>query len=101
MLIETMMETYDDLGEFLCSSNHADLFKNQFGFNPSATNIRQKLKTNKNFQSDMSIIKKVLSIKSGRYIVGEFESNEEIWIGHDYTLRSEYKIFVHTITEKE
>lgn len=80
MLLKTTgIRVVHNIHEFVASQENAELFKYVFGYTPCHTNIKRKLKTQKNWHSDMEIIQKVLDSKPGRYAVGthHYTSYEE------------------------
>ena len=97
MIIKTELKTYGELDDFLLEGENWKLFIDVFGYNPSNTNIKRKLKTNKNWTTDVEIIEKMLETLPDKYIVGEWGTS---WENSSYAMQSCSIIWVQKVIEE-
>jgi hypothetical protein len=101
MILPNTFKTYSDLDDFILEDDNWKLFIDVYGYSPSSTNIKRKLKTNKNWTSDLDILIRLLENKEGVYIAGEFNSSYEYWTGECYAMSGEYVMWVHEIKKEK
>lgn len=99
--LKNELKTYGELDDFLLEGDNWARFKEIFGFSPTNTYIKKKLKRPSNFLTDVEIIEKVLEPLPDKYVVGEWYESWEIFTGNDYAMSSSSIIWVHKILEEE
>ncbi len=97
VVLESELAIYNSLRSFIDTGLNYTLFVTAFGFTPSKTNIKRKLKLNKNFMSDEDIIKKILSLLPDEYVVGSRDTTDISFNGETYDGVGEYILWVHKI----
>jgi len=86
LILKSSYITYNSLRDFLDAEDHDGIFKYVFGHSSSNTNIRRKLRTWKNWHSDLDIVKKILSCKPGSYTVGTYSYDYNDEMSYTYTV---------------
>ena len=95
-IIRHELKTYNRLNDFLLEGDNWNRFKEIFGFTPTRNYIKRKLKTMKNFTTDVEIIEKMLEPLEDSYVVGEWYTS---WENTEYAMESCSLLWVHRLLE--